>query len=54
MTREGHVRICEGLGGKFPRSTRRLLSCRLTCVQHIITYVSVLTERLKGQLLVAE
>ena len=26
MTREGHVRICEGLGGKFPRSTRRASS----------------------------
>ena len=36
MTREGHVRICEGLGGKFPRSTRRVLPQRLTRVQHII------------------
>ena len=36
MTREGHVRICEGLGGKFPRSTRRVLPEGLTKVQNII------------------
>ena len=41
MNREVHVRICEGLGGKFPRSTRRLLPRHLTRTQHIISIPSL-------------
>ena len=37
MTGDCHVRFCEGLGGKFPRSTRQL--------GHLVTYLLKLLLR---------
>ena len=45
MSREVHVRICEGVGVRFPRATRRVVLCNGTKTQAL-----AMKEELKGVL----
>jgi hypothetical protein len=40
MSREVHVRVCEGLRGKFPRPTRRVSSSLKTGKDDIVNFYS--------------
>jgi hypothetical protein len=47
------LRIRQALSRNHSEGSPDISSHRLTCVQHIIAHMSVLAERLKGQLSVA-
>ena len=51
MSREVHVRFCEGAGGQFPRATRLAILCRTTkACEEAETRVREILARLKLEL----
>jgi len=45
MSREVHVRFCEGVRGKFPRSTRLVVMCNsMTQAEEALEFVKYILE----------